>query len=304
VPADPLAAGPAAPGRWQTAAFGDQPGPLGPAGRRTDIRDSGPLWPAGLAPAGQVLTVAEEQAAAITHEAWDQAAAIRQAAEQEAAAIRQQAASQAAAIEQQATGQAAAIRQAAEREAAELKAALLALSGEMSSVATYVTENLASPVLPGTRPSARPAPGPGIEPEASPFAEPLAPPARPRTRPATTPQSPPARPRTEPAPRPDVRPAKKPTRQLKAFRLATLTAAGALTLTAISGGYEISQHGLRFFIFRQGGTGASGDNSTDQGFLDSLAKAHQHPAKGRHAIGNHAHGAARTHGAAKTSQKK
>jgi hypothetical protein len=75
-------------------------------------------------------------------------------------------------------------------------------------------------------------------------------------------------------------------------------------LTVLSGGYEISQHGLRFFIFRQGGTGASANNTTDQQFLDAQAKAHQQPTKGRHAIGDQAHGTAKTRGTAKTSQKK
>jgi hypothetical protein len=46
--------------------------------------DGSAVWPAGQAPAGQVLTVAEDQAAAMTQEAWEQAAAIRQAAEYEA----------------------------------------------------------------------------------------------------------------------------------------------------------------------------------------------------------------------------
>jgi hypothetical protein len=149
VPHDASAAGPAAwrPDRGSAARFAGRPvpGPAGRAGR--DVWDSGSQWPSGQEPAGQVLTVAVDQAAEITREAWNQAAAIRQAAEQEAAAIRKQA-----------TSQAAAIREAAEREAAELKAALLDMSGELGRVAAYVTDNLTAPMLPGTRPAALPAP--------------------------------------------------------------------------------------------------------------------------------------------------
>jgi Glycosyl hydrolases family 16 len=65
------------------------PAPSGGAGRGQRrlyaVADDGSaVWPAGQAPAGQVLTVAKDQAAAITQEGWAQAAAIRQAAEYEA----------------------------------------------------------------------------------------------------------------------------------------------------------------------------------------------------------------------------
>ena len=65
------------------------PAPAGPAGRGqrrlyAAADDASAFWPAGQAPAGEVLTVAEDQAAATTQEAWEQAAAIPQAAEHEA----------------------------------------------------------------------------------------------------------------------------------------------------------------------------------------------------------------------------
>jgi hypothetical protein len=219
------------------------------------------------------VTVAEDQAASITHEAWEQAAAIRQAAEQEAVAIRQQA-----------TDHAAAIREAAEREAAELKAALLAMSGELGRVATFVTDNLSAPALPGTRPFALPPPRPAIEPGALPASMPLAPPA---TRPTRRPET-----------KPDIRPAKpggKP-RQLKAFHVATVAAAGLVAFAVVLGSAELAHNGFRFFVFRAGNTGETAGNETDQQFIASqqphrapaahhTVVAHHAPAKkGRHAL--------------------
>ena len=94
------------------------------------------------------MTIADDQAADVTYEAWGQAAAIRDAAEREAAAIRQQASEQAAAI-----------REAAERDAAELRAAVLSMSGDLGRVAAYVTESLTVPAIrrpgPRDRPPAR-----------------------------------------------------------------------------------------------------------------------------------------------------
>jgi hypothetical protein len=259
--------------------------------RDADPRGGGSSWPPGQVPAGQVLTVAEDQAAAITHEAWDHAAAIRQAAEQEAATIRQQA----AAIQQQATDQAAAIRHAAEQEAAELRAALLAMSGELGRVASYVTQNLTAPGLPTTRPVALAPARPSAEPGAWPSAAPQAPPAtRPGTRPTTKPAVRPAKPATRP-------------RQFKAFRLATIGAAGLVILAVAVGSTEVATHGYKFFVFRQGGTGSSGNSTTDDQFLSQQNAAHHatkgapavkahpvkgspavaHPAKGRHAVKAH-----------------
>ncbi len=237
------------------------------AAGRGGLGDGSSFWSAGQVPAGQVVTVAEDQAAAIIREAWEQEAAIRGAAEQEAAAIRQQATSQAAAIHQQATDQAAAVRQAAEREAAELKAALLAMTGELGRVASYVTQNLTAPGLPATRPVALPGPRPTAEPQAWPAAEPQTPPAtRPGTRPATEPTVRPAKPATRP-------------RQFKAFRLATVGAAGLVIFGVVVGSTEVAVHGYQFFTFRQGGTGSTPGNETDQQFL-----AKQQAAKGHHAL--------------------
>jgi hypothetical protein len=203
---------------------------------RPSSRDS--LWEAG-----QVITLADGQAAQIAQDAEDYAAAIceqaereaaaiaehaasvRLAAEREAAAIAEQAASvrqaaqrEATAITEQATGQAAAIRAAAEREAAELRARLDSMTGELGRVAAYVTENLGSSALLATAlapaaaspafPDTISAP-PGIRP-AEPATTPGTRPARPDTpRPtgpgSTRPARPDASPRTRPA-GPDTKP--------------------------------------------------------------------------------------------------
>ena len=222
--------------------------------------------------AGQVLTVGEDQVTATAHEAWDQAIAIRQAAEQDAAAIRRQAISQAAAI-----------RQAAEQEAAELKAALLAMSVELGWVAAYVTDNLAAPVQPAARPLTLPPPRPVAEPLALPVSR-LG--TRPTTKPAVQPAKPEARPR-----------------QFKAIRLAAVGAAGLVLFALAAGSTEVAMHGYQFFVFRQGGTGSTGGNTTDDQFLAQQAAAHHaakghpglgsHPAKGRHVL--KAHHAAKAH---------
>jgi hypothetical protein len=145
-------------------------------------------------------------------------------------------------------------------------------------------------VLPGARPVTLPAPRPAIEPGALPAAEPHAPPVtRPGPRPTT---------------RPDVRsatPATRP-RQFKAFRLATIGAAGLVIFAVAAGSAEVAHNGFQFFVFRQGGTGSTGGNSTDQQFLDA-----QQAAKGRHAP-NAPHttktpGAAKAHHAARPPHK-
>jgi len=220
----------------------------------------------GLQPRGPLAQHGGEQGA------WDQAGAIRQAAEQEAAAIRQQA-----------VDQAEAIRRAAEQEAAEMRAALLAMSDELSRVAAYVTENVASPAglatmpAPGiapprpVRPALAPA-GPATAPArparpAGPATRPAAPGPRPG-RPAGRPAGPATRPGARPA-RPAGRPGGKPDtkgRQARAGRkmmtiLATLTAVGVITGVA-----QIADHGMPFFIFRANGAGASETGPTDEQF--------------------------------------
>ena len=160
-----------------------------PAG---EVRITDSVWLAG-----RVMTVADDQAADVTYAAWGQAAAIRDAAEREAAAIRQQASEQAAAI-----------REAAERDAAELRAAVLSMSGDLGRVAAYVTENLAVPAGPATRP-AKPAASPVTVPAAAPTASPAESPARP-AKPAARP----AKPATRPA-KPAARPATPTTKTAK-----------------------------------------------------------------------------------------
>jgi hypothetical protein len=212
--------------------------------------------------------------AQLTQEAQDYAAAIREAAEREAEAITQQA-----------TSQAAAIREAAERDARELLARLDSMSGELSRVAAYVTENLGAPVTPAIAqalPDAAPAPAlPGPRP-ASPQTRPAKPgsrPARPDSKPAE-----PAKPRTTPASKPQKRP-----RQLQAMRIATYSTAALLSFAVISGAAEIGVHGYKFFVFRGGGVGQTPGNETDQQFLAREAAAAHHAAapRGRHARRSH-----------------
>jgi ABC-type glutathione transport system ATPase component len=147
-----------------------------------------PGQPAGEGPprlAGQILPVADDEAAAIG-EASRRAAAIRQQAFAQAAAMRQQASAQAAAMRQQASAQAAAIRQAAEQEAAGLRSDAMALSAELGRVAAYVSENLAAGPVSAIGPAAR-APGRrAIEPVAELAGRPW-PASRPRGRPVRPP---------------------------------------------------------------------------------------------------------------------
>jgi len=198
---------------------------------------------------------------------WDQASAIRQAAEHEAAAIRQQA-----------TDQATAIRQAAEQDAAQMRAALMAMSDELSRVAAYVSENLASPRGLATMPAPAIAPPRPVRPALAPAGPATAPawPAGPGTRPdrparPARPGARPAGPATRPG-KPGARPGKsagKPDtkgRQARAGKkmmatLATLTAVGAIV-----GAAQLVDHGPRFFIFRENGAGASETGLTDNQF--------------------------------------
>jgi hypothetical protein len=246
--------------------------------------------------AGQVLALADGQAALIAQEAQQYAAAIREAAERDAAAITQLAANRADAMTQQATGQAAAIREAAEREVDELRARLMSMSGELGRVAANITDSLAAPATPaipqaltGTAPAlpgARSAP-PATRParpdtrQARPDTGPARPdirPVRPDSRPGTRPAGP-ATPRTATAKK-----ALKPARQHQAMRIATFATA-ALVLAAITaGGAEIGLHGFKFFVFREGGVGQTSGSETDHDFLTRQAAATHHVVtpKGRH----------------------
>ncbi len=159
---------------------------------------------------------------------------IREAAEQEAAEIKQQAAAQVAAI-----------REAAEREIAELRATVLAMSDELSRVAAYVTQNLATP---------------GAPPAAVPAAAPAALPAGPGTRPARPAPGRQADQRSPPGTRP-AKPAAKPTtkpasRQAKVMRKMAFAIAAVSVIGAISGTTELALHGGPFFILRANGAGA------------------------------------------------
>ena len=280
--------------RYETGPF--EHGPESATGQfqngRASSRDS--LWTAG-----QVITLADGQAAQIAQDAEDYAAAICEAAEREAAAITEQAASvrqaaerKAAAITEQATGQAAAIRAAAEREAAELRARLDSMTGELGRVAAYVTENLGSAAMLAT--ALAPA---GANP-ALPDTISVPPDIRP-AKPTTMPGTRPARPDTKPgsikpgstrpgSTRPGTTPAKKPqkrSRQQQAMRIATAGTAALLSVAVISGITEIGMKGFPFFVFRQAGTGETRPTApTDQQFLAREAAAAHNAAapKGRH----------------------
>jgi hypothetical protein len=311
---------------WREATgFQHQPGPAPryqqqarPDWREADEYppETAPQW----AP-GRARKVADGQAAQIAQEAWDYAVAIRDAAEREAAAITQQAASRADQITQQAAsradqitqqaasraeeltqqaaGQATAIREAAEREATELRARLDSMSGELSRVAAYVTENLTAPAMPAaampvTAPpfpdSGPPFPDSGPQPlprrtasrPARPDTAPGIRPARPDIKPArprTTPDTERARPRATPATKPQQRP-----RQLQAMRIASYATATLLAFAVATGATEIGLHGFKFFTFREAGVGQTSGNETDQQFLAQKAAATHHAAapKGRH----------------------
>jgi hypothetical protein len=277
------------------------------------FQDEGPSVTDSLWTAGQVLSLADGQAAQIKQEARDYAAAVRDAAEREAAAITEQAAGHAAAMTDQATGQAAAIREAMEREAARRRAELDSMSDELRRMAAYITENLVAPAMPGTAPAmpfnAPPMPAtvparPGARParpatRSAPPAPPATRPARPERQPGSGPARPDTQPRPKPGSQPGTRPAppvtlpgkapaKKPQkqpRQLKAMKVATAATAALLSVALISGATELGLHGYKFFVFRQAGTGSTGDQETDQQFLAREAAAAHHTAaapKGRH----------------------
>jgi hypothetical protein len=246
-----------------------------------DFPDGGPADTESLWMAGQVLSLADGQAAQIAREAADHAAALREAAEREAAAITQQAA-----------GHAAAIREAAELEAAQLRSRLDSISGELGRVAAYVTNTLAAPAMPGTAPAPAASPdlpglpGPGVDLRANPVRPAVGPPA-PGTRPdwPVRPDTarPPTGPRTKPSgPAPGGKPQKQ-NRQHHAMRIATYATAALLLFSVICGAAEVGLHGFQFFVFREGGVGQTPGTETDQQFLAREAAArHVVTPKGHH----------------------
>jgi hypothetical protein len=222
--------------------------------------------------AQRILTDADQQAAAIRQEASSQAVAIREAAEQEAAEIKHQAAAQAtpireaaereaAEIKHQAAAQVAAIREAAEREIAELRATVLAMSDELSRVATYVTENLTNPGQPVASPPRQAGP------------QTLTTPAKPPAEPAAEPSAkPPAKPAGKPGAKRGARPAAKPAgkpgatgkpgtsakgRQISAMHKMVAVFVAVFVVGVVAGSMEIAMQGLPFFVFRANGAGAS-----------------------------------------------
>jgi hypothetical protein len=257
--------------RRETGPFGPGPGPA--SGRYQNGRSAGGD---SRSRTGQLRALANGGGVQVAQEAHDNAAAIREAAQLEAATITQHA-----------TGQAAAIREAAEREAAELRARLDSMLGELNRIAPSVTGSVAAPARPATAPAL-----PGAEP---------AMPGRTRALPATAPALPgaepglPRRPSARPAGTAPARSATRPAelakprttstrqsdtrgRQARAMRVFVWATAAALAFAAISASTEIAEHGLSFFLFREGATGETGGTQTDQQFEAQQQKAAEHPA--------------------------
>ena len=69
------------------------------------------------------------------------------------------------------------------------------------------------------------------------------------------------------------------------MRIARYSVAALVTFALTAGLTEVGLHGPAFFAFRQGGTGVTAGNETDQQFLAQQA---HHPAKGRHVPPKHA----------------
>jgi hypothetical protein len=259
--------------RRETGPFGPGPGPA--SGRYQNGRSAGGD---SLSRTGQLRALGNGGGVQVAQEAHDDAAAIREAAQLEAATITQHA-----------TGQAAAIREAAEREAAELRARLDSMLGELNRIAPSVTGSVAAPARPATAPAlpdAEPAlPGrtralpatapalPGAEPglPRRPSARPTTTPARSATKPGTR-SAELAKPRTTSARQSDTR-----GRQARAMRVFVWATAAALAFAAVSATTEIAEHGLSFFLFREGATGETGGTETDQQF-EAQQKAAAHPA--------------------------
>jgi hypothetical protein len=227
--------------------------------------------------AGRILSVADEQATAVREAAEQEAAEITRQASGQATAVREAAEREATEIKRQASGQATAIRAAAEEEAAELRAALMTMSAELSRAATYVTENLAIPMTPATKPIARPLDRPATKPSDRPATKPASRPAtKPASRPATKPAS---RPATKRSDRPATKPGGQP-RQYAAMRLTKLVTAALVVFAVIAGTTEIGLHGFSFFVFRSAGTGSTPSNGIPEnqgpGQPDAPG-AHRHP---------------------------
>ena len=256
-----------APGWEESTDFRRDTGPFGPAvpGRfqsdRSSDRDS-----AGSG--GQVVALADGQAARTAQRAAADAAAIREAAERDAAAT----------------------RDAAEREAAEMRTRLEAMLSELNRMSAYADSAGAASMLapaPLAPPEARPAPArigsapPATRP-AVPKTRPAGPggrPAGPRTAPASQPREPGTR-TTTPGTLPRTRPAgparqtETPTktgptqgRQRRAMRVATAGTAALLSIAAIGSIAYTSMHGFSFFVFRESGQGETPGNFTDANFL-------------------------------------
>jgi hypothetical protein len=224
--------------------------------------------------AERVLADADQQAAAIRQEATSQAVAIREAAQQEAAEIKQRAAveaaplreaaeQEAAQIKQQAAAQVAAIREAAEREIAELRATVLAMSDELTRVATYITESLTNPGQPASSPPRQAGPQTLTTPAEPPAETDAKPPAKPDAKPPAKPQARPAgKPGAKRGARPATKPAGKPAtsakgRQISAMHKMVAAFVAVSVLGVVAGSTEIALHGLPFFVFRANGAGAS-----------------------------------------------
>ena len=126
-----------------------------PTGRQS--ANGEPVWLAE-----QIISEADQEAAAIKQQALDVADAIRQAAERKAEQIRQQAAYRAGQvrdaeweaeqIRRQAAYRVGRIREAAARDAGELRAAAIRLSAELGRVAEYITGSLTIPAMPTAGP--------------------------------------------------------------------------------------------------------------------------------------------------------
>lgn len=170
----------------------------------------------------------------------------------------------------------------AAEEAARLRAVILSLSERLSEMSAYVAQNLESAGDPATvRPCAIvPAQTAAIGPR-RPRSEPGAP--------AAAPPRPPGRPgQTDSRTRSAKKPQKRP-RQYQAMRIATCASAALLVFALVSGATEIGLRGLKFFVFRPGGTGETAGSETDQQFLAREADAalHVEAPKGRHIIKQH-----------------
>lgn len=235
---------------------GNRPGPAIEQFQDDSAMDDDSLWMAG-----QVLTLADDQAAEIAQEAKDEAAAIREAATREAAEI----------------------REAAEREAADMRARLNSMLDELGRMTAFLSETLADPVVAANAPAMSAANAQAML-EAAPSMLATAP-AMPRTVPA---RPRPARPATRPA-APSVRPAAKPAgRQAKAMRKFVAAFAVVSVIGAVAGVGELALHGLPFFLFRANGAGASEVGPKEpsnppragQPFLPGAHSAHQ-PAKSK-----------------------